>query len=87
MRPLIIALALLGTVSCASRRPHAESDPTEWLPTIGSPASLEDWERQAILNKCGLGDAKTIWFRCLDLDRDGKEDCVVTIALPTIPVE
>jgi hypothetical protein len=34
MRPLLIALALLGTVSCASRRPHAESDPTEWLPTI-----------------------------------------------------
>ena len=82
IRTVVIACALLGMASCTNLRPFAESDSTEWLPTIGLTASVEDWERQEILKKCGLSGAEQIWMRRLDLDRNGKEDCVVTVALP-----
>jgi hypothetical protein len=68
--------------SCTITQPHAESHSSEWLPTIQLATALEDTERNEILRQCGLSRADQIWIRTLDLDRDNKEDCVVTVALP-----
>ena len=83
-KPCVLAVVggLLLTSSCALNRPQAESGSTEWLPTLGPAARLEDAQRQEILEKCGVTHAELVWIRTIDLDQDQKEDCVVTLALP-----
>ncbi len=44
--------------------------------------SLDDFSRQQILQKCGVKAAEKIWIRTVDLNQDGKEDCIVAIELP-----
>jgi hypothetical protein len=82
IRAMVVAGCLLVATACTNLRPDAESAATEWLPTIGVPASVDAYHRQELLKRCGVKDAEHIWIRTLDLDRDNQEDCVVTIALP-----
>jgi len=79
---LSLTLVLSGALSGCST--FKDSDATEWLPTIGVPLPLpeSEYERQQILKKCGLAASEQIWVRHMDVNRDGKEDSVVTIALP-----
>src|SRR6202012_5789979 len=82
IRTLLALCCLFALSSCADVRSRVESQATVWLPTIEWPASLDDYERRTILKMCGVKDARRIWITTMDLDNDGKEDCVVTIALP-----
>ena len=82
IRTLIAVCSLFAIASCTIVKPGVGITCAIWLPTIEYPASLDDYERQTILKMCGVKDARRIWITTMDLDQDGKEDCVVTIALP-----
>jgi hypothetical protein len=78
-------LACGGLLGCATTpTTHSRPDATEWFPTLDATFAVDDLSRQEILQKCGVKEAATFWTRALDLDQDGKEDCIVTIALPEV---
>jgi len=80
---LNLAVVLTGVFSgcstAANRRVGLMANGSEWLPNIDVPVVLEP----AVLDLIpipGIKSAAHIWIRHLDLDNDGKEDSVASVA-------
>ncbi len=71
---LCIALYLAGCASTATNQ-------SEWLPSISEPVKIEPGVLRGIPIP-GITNAPVIWVRHVDLDADGKEDCIVTVRMP-----
>jgi hypothetical protein len=52
----------------------------EPLPALTWPVTDKD-DLAQVLKACGVKSASAAWLNCIDLDGDGKEDAVVTLAL------
>ncbi len=71
---LCIALHLAGCASSATTQ-------SEWLPSISEPVTIESGALRDIPIP-EITNAQVIWVRHVDLDADGKEDCIVTVRMP-----
>jgi hypothetical protein len=82
IRISLFICGLFATASCTAIHQLGEPCSAARFPTLSRSRTLEETERQEIMRKCGITAAKQISIRALDLDRDQKEDYVLTIELP-----
>jgi hypothetical protein len=76
---VVLTGVLSGCCTTANRQTGLTANGSEWLPSVDVPVVLEP----AVLDLIpipGIKAAAHIWIRYLDLDNDGKEDSVVSVA-------